>query len=146
MRNRVARFAAVGLVGFLVQIGTLAWLTVAGWAYQPATILAVEIAVLHNFLWHERWTWRDRTSAGAAAWARLGRFQLTNGVNSLVGNLLLTAVGVELLDLHVVNANAIAVVLTALANYMAADRWVFRPLSPSSLVARPFQGRATRIC
>jgi putative flippase GtrA len=104
----------------------LAWLTAAGWAYQPATILAVEIAVLHNFLWHERWTWRDRTSAGVGVGARLGRFHLTNGVNSLGGNLLLTAIGVEFLDLHVVDANTIAVVLTAFANYVTADRWVFR--------------------
>ena len=27
-------------------------------------LIAVEAAVLHNFGWHERWTWRDRPRAG----------------------------------------------------------------------------------
>jgi putative flippase GtrA len=125
MRRRGARFAAVGLVGFLLQVGVLAWLTATGWPYQPATVLAVEMAILHNFCWHERWTWRDRTDAYAGTWARLGRFHMTAGISSLAGNLVVTTVGVELLGLHVVGANAMAVVLTALANYLAADRWVF---------------------
>ena len=58
------RFSAVGLVGFLVQIAALAALTtLAHWTWLPATLLSVELAVIHNFFWHERWTWIDRTDA-----------------------------------------------------------------------------------
>ena len=32
--------------------------------YLVATALAVETAVIHNFLWHERFTWADRSGTG----------------------------------------------------------------------------------
>ena len=67
MKGRVPAFVAVGAIGFLLQLGSLAFLTmVAGWPYGPATASAVQLAVIHNFLWHERWTWRDRTIPLAA--------------------------------------------------------------------------------
>ena len=31
-------------------------------SYLTATALAVELAVLNNFVWHQLWTWRDRPS------------------------------------------------------------------------------------
>jgi putative flippase GtrA len=33
-----------------------------------ATAVAVELAVLHNFVWHHCWTWRDWPSATSAKW------------------------------------------------------------------------------
>ena len=42
-------------------MGAMALLTAVGWPYAPAAAAAVELAVLNNFFWHERWTWRDRT-------------------------------------------------------------------------------------
>ncbi len=53
---RAATFAGIGLIGFGVQLATLALLVLAGWPYLVATCVAVEAAVLHNFAWHERWT------------------------------------------------------------------------------------------
>ncbi|SPE37485.1 GtrA family protein [Candidatus Sulfopaludibacter sp. SbA6] len=32
-----------------------------GLGYLPATALAVETAVLPNFIWHDRFTWKGRT-------------------------------------------------------------------------------------
>ena len=59
--RRWLRFNAVGLAGVIVQLGVLAALTrFAGWHYLPATLVAVELTLLHNLAWHERWTWRDR--------------------------------------------------------------------------------------
>jgi putative flippase GtrA len=58
--QRPARFAVVGAIGVVVQLGTLEALTALGCHYLWATGLAVEVAVLHNFMWHQRFTWRDR--------------------------------------------------------------------------------------
>ena len=59
--QRLARFAAAGLGGFVVQLGALAALTmVLNVHYLTATIIAVEAAILVNFFWHERWTWGAR--------------------------------------------------------------------------------------
>ena len=57
-------FNGIGLAGAAVQLAVLWMLLAARVHYLPATLLAVEAALLHNFLWHERWTWSDRPAAG----------------------------------------------------------------------------------
>jgi putative flippase GtrA len=125
MRHRLVAFVAVGTIGFFIQIATLVLLNkVAHWPYLPAIAVAVELAILHNFWWHEHWTWRDRAMSTSPE-VRLLRFHTSNGCVSLSGNLLATVVLVENFDLDVVTANAVAVVLTCLGNFLLAERWVF---------------------
>lgn len=56
------KFNAVGAGGIVVQLVMLAFLK-SGLRlnYLAATALAVESTVVHNFFWHERFTWADRT-------------------------------------------------------------------------------------
>src|SRR6266850_7391971 len=73
--QRFTVFLAVGWLGFALQLTALAFLTsVAHWPWLPATIVAVELAVVHNFIWHERVTWRDRDAGGIAKFAGFARF------------------------------------------------------------------------
>ena len=123
---RFWRFNGVGLAGFVVQMAVLTALIAAGLHYLAATAIAVEAAVVHNFLWHERWTWRDRPVTGMARLDRLWRFHLLNGLVSLAGNLLIVRLLVGLLGVHPVAANAAAVLACALVNFTASDRLVFR--------------------
>ena len=122
---RIATFMTVGALGFVVQMTALAGLLAAGWPYLAATAVAVEAAVLHNFLWHERWTWGDRTAGATGAAARLARFNLTTGLTSIGGNVAFTALYVGAFGLHPVVANVLAVASTAAANFLIADRCVF---------------------
>ena len=122
---RFARFNAVGVLGFGVQLAILALLTRAGVHYLAATAIAVEATLLHNFAWHERWTWKERRSRGEGRVLRLARFHALNGVVSFAGNLLLMAALVGALHVTPVLANAIAVTVCATLNYFAADRMVF---------------------
>jgi putative flippase GtrA len=113
---------AVGALGFVVQVSALAALTsIAHWHWLPATILSVELAVLHNFFWHRRWTWRDRSPAGV-----LLRFHVSNGVASIAGNTALMALLVGILGVPTIAANLVAVAAMTAANFMLADRWAFR--------------------
>jgi putative flippase GtrA len=128
---RVGPFVAVGVLGFLLQIAALHLLTsYAGWWWLPATLLSVELAIVHNFLWHERWTWIDRVAMNRLP--RLARFHVANGLVSIAGNTLLMAWLVGILRLPTIPANTIAVVATSLVNFLIADRWVFRvgPAAP----------------
>ncbi len=130
LAGRVVKFHAVGLIGTGVQLVALvAFKSLLGLGYLLATALAVEVAVLHNFCWHERWTWVERTrhAPGAALLAgRLLRFNLTNGLVSIVSNLLLMRLLVGVLHLHYLFANVLAIALTSLANFLLSELFVFR--------------------
>ncbi len=122
---RFARFNGVGAVGFAVQLAVLTGLLHTGIPYLPATVLAVEASILNNFVWHERWTWRDRPSTGRARLERLGRFHALNGVVSLGGNVAIVWLGVSHFAMTPVAANAVAVLACGLINYYGSDRVVF---------------------
>ena len=126
MTHRVTTFVAVGALGFMLQVATLTLLTMAvGCPYVAATAIAVGLAVVHNFCWHERWTWRDRTAGRRGKAQRLLKYLATTGLTSVGGNLIVTVICVELLGLRVIAANAAGVAAMTLANFSVADRWVF---------------------
>ena len=127
------RFYAVGAVGIAVQLAALTFLKSGlHLDYLPATALAVEAALLHNFFWHERWTWADRIrSLPAGRRSRLIRFHVTTGAMSILGNLVCMQALVGWMQVPYLLANAIAIALCSGLNYLAADRLVFRPLGDS---------------
>jgi putative flippase GtrA len=126
LRARIGIFTLVGVIGYGVQTAVL-WLLVGriGWAVVPATLVATEAAVLHNFLWHLGWTWADRPVGARAAGWRLLRFNLSNGGFSLVGGAAIMALLVDALGVHYLLANLAAVLVVSIANFLASDRFVF---------------------
>ena len=117
------KFNAVGAIGILVQLGALELLRgVLGLNYLLATALAVEAAILHNFVWHERFTWADRKSTDHLK--RLLKFNLTTGIFSIAENLLFTAALVEA-GIGYLLANAISIALCSIINFLLNDRMVF---------------------
>jgi putative flippase GtrA len=124
--SRPARFVCVGLVGFILQTLALQALTTrAGVPYLVATALAVEIAILHNFVWHEWWTWRDRARASGGRLHRLARFNGLSALISITGNVGLTGLLVDVGGFQLLAANALAVVSLSLVTYASLDHWVF---------------------
>ena len=100
--------------------------------------MAVEGAILHNFVWHEHFTWADRTQIGrtqsgrlqignpsgksSCDWLlRLLRFHLANGTISIVGNVALMKWMVGQMHGNYLVANAIAIVICSLANFLASE-------------------------
>ena len=120
MKQRVTRFYAVGLLGIPVQLGALAMLSRV-MDVGPAAALAVEVAIIHNFLWHRRWTWSDRRGS-------FWRFNATTGLISILGNTALTVALVRL-GLPVMAANAVAIASCSAATYLAANRVAFRAIA-----------------
>src|SRR5262249_41261445 len=111
------KFNAVGALGITVQLGVLALLkSGAGLRYLPATAIAVETAVLHNFMWHERWTWFERTRSTRGLPDRLARFHLANGVVSIWGNLALMWLFVARFGMGYFVANLLAIATCSIAN------------------------------
>jgi putative flippase GtrA len=135
--NRLLRFAFAGLGGFILQISTLAllteWLAVH---YLPATIVSVEAAILLNFVWHERWTWRDRpASTSSERWQRLARFNVLTGLTSIVGTALIASILVEGFSLSPVLANILSVAALGAVNFAGANALVFKSLATMVMLA-----------
>jgi putative flippase GtrA len=158
---RWCKFNLVGAVGICVQFGVLFFLkSELHFPYLAATALAVEAAVVHNFFWHERFTWADRIKCDrmrpswgghpAAATAqnlpsalfaalerrarqklhsprfgRFVRFNLTTGLISIAGNLGMMRVMVGRGHMNYLFANAVAIAVCSLVNFVVSDGWVF---------------------
>jgi len=129
--RRWMKFHAVGAIGAGVQLVALAFYKGAlGMHYLTATALAVETAILHNFCWHERWTWveRSRRSPGTVLLLeRLLRFNCTSGLLSIVSNLVLMRLFVGQMRMHYLVGNLLTIITASLANFLASEWFVFRP-------------------
>ena len=115
-------------MGAVLQLMLVSLLTKCFGVFSTAaTLVAVEITVLHNFIWHERFTWSNRGPKSSRQLAlRLWRFHAGNGLVSLAGNTILMYCLVERLKAPVLPAAMGAIVLCSLANFLIADRWVYR--------------------
>lgn len=125
---RWLKFNLVGTIGIVVQLAVLALLTHGfGMNYLIATAFAVETAILHNFVWHERYTWAGRGGGSARALVgRLVRFHAGNGVVSLLGNLVLMRILVGAFGVPAMLANVIAIAACGLLNFAIGEWLVFR--------------------
>jgi putative flippase GtrA len=129
--RRWLKFNAVGGIGIGVQLAALAiFRSLLHLDYLLATVLAVETAVLHNFLWHERFTWADRPARHFThSLVRLVRFNATNGLVSILGNVLLMRLLVGGLGMQYFVANLVAIAACSVVNFLLSDCFVFQAKS-----------------
>jgi putative flippase GtrA len=129
---RWGKFNLVGAMGMVVQLAALACIIrLAPGHYLFATTAAIELTLLHNFIWHLNYTWRDRRDASSMP-AQLMRFHLSNGVVSMMGNLALMRILVQEARLPVLAANCIAILCCSIANFLLGNNWAFGAPSEKS--------------
>lgn len=123
-----SKFNLVGLLGIILQLSLLKLFTVMDVGYLVATSIAVEITIIHNFFWHEHWTWQERTTSCnqiSNKISRLIKFNTTTGLISLIGNLLLMKLFVEALNLPIALANLFAIGICGIFNFLVSNLVVF---------------------
>jgi putative flippase GtrA len=121
---RWLKFNAVGAMGICLQLSVLALLRSGfGWNYLLSTAVAVEITVVHNFLWHERFTWADRITNTPLR--RFAAFNFSNGAISLLGNIGLMKLLVGAFGSNYFVANVVSIAACSLLNFAVGDRFVF---------------------
>jgi putative flippase GtrA len=122
------KFNLVGGLGIAVQLVVLAGLKSGlHLNYLLATAVAVETAIVHNFLWHERYTWADWVRPSwRDSLPRLLRFNLSNGAVSIAGNLALMKLIAGPGRVNYLVANGIAIAVCSLLNFLVSEEWVFR--------------------
>ena len=132
------RFWVAGLGGFAVQIATMAALThLLGVHYVTATIIAVEAAILVNFVSHERWTWKARLrefGGASGVRGRLLRFNALTALTSIAGSVVVTTFLVETASMVPIVANSISVIVLGALNFVGSDRFVFRAAALALLI------------
>lgn len=118
---RFVRFGIVGALGVVVNSSVLFLAHgVIGLPLLLASALAVEVAILHNFLWNERWTF----GATDFSLVRLGKFNLTSlgGLVISLGVLyLLVACG----RVHYLLANLVGIALATAWNFALSLFWTW---------------------
>lgn len=121
---RWLKFNAVGAGGIVVQLAALAILkSVFKLDYLLSTALAVESAVVHNYFWHERFTWSDRETK--SSWLRFLKFNGTTGLFSILGNVLVMRVLVGQAHLNYFVANILTIAICSILNFLVSDCFVF---------------------
>jgi putative flippase GtrA len=122
---RYWRFNLVGAMGIVVQLAALALISrCAPGHYLIATAAAIELALLHNFVWHLQFTWSDRRGRSALL-PQLVRFHLANGLVSMLGNLALMRILVHGAHLPLLAANTVAILCCSLVNFCLGNNWAF---------------------
>ena len=120
-------FNLIGIGGFALQIGTVALLTRGlDWDSFVATAVGLEVAAVHNFIGHNRVTWRERRPRSGREWvSRYLRYQVAK-TTTLAASLLMTMMMVMATRMPAEVANTMAVLFCAIPNYFLTDRLVFR--------------------
>lgn len=129
---RMSRFMLIGALGFVVQMVMATLLLAVGMAPVPATVLAIEAAIVSNHAWHRRWAWRDRVAALPWTVTLLRAHFGAGGTSLVIGVAVVAALAGRVPPLL---AQVVAVVLCAVANFWIADRWVFRRAAPVAALA-----------
>jgi putative flippase GtrA len=122
---RWGKFNLVGAMGMVLQLAALALINRrTGVHYLLASVAAIEITLLHNFAWHLHYTWRDRRDHSTRL-TQLIRFHLSNGLVSLIGNLVLMRILVQDARLPLLVSNGIAILCCSIINFCLGDNWAF---------------------
>jgi dolichol-phosphate mannosyltransferase len=133
---RFVRFAAVGTLGVVVNTLVLLMLREhAGWPYLLASALAIETAIMHNFILNDLWTFRDHIRRGESTiWRRFGRFQ-TVSLGGTVVNLAVLWLLHGLLGFPLLASNLVGIGGAVLYNYAANKLWTWQVGHPREMAA-----------
>lgn len=118
--GRFIRFALVGVSGLVVDMGMLYLLYDGiGLRLTRSAIVAAELAIVNNFIWNDRWTFRDLAAQQRAKRQVLKRFLKFNLVclAGVVLKIILLNILFNGLHLNAYLANLIAILLVTLWNF-----------------------------
>jgi putative flippase GtrA len=119
--EQLAKFCAVGAVGYVINLGVYAALIGTGLHYLAAATCSFLVAVTSNYTWNRVWTFRDRRAGVAAQGMRFFVVSLGSlGANLIVLHVLIT------LGTGKLAGQAIAIVLVTPLNFLGNRLWSFR--------------------
>jgi len=119
-----SKFALVGIIGIVVnQVALYALTDGLGIYYIWSAILASQLSTLNNFLLTELWVFRDRDHRSHVLYRYLV-FNLLN-IATLVIRVPVLFILTDLLGVHYLISNLVAIGLTFGVRYVVADNWIW---------------------
>ncbi|HMD68026.1 MAG TPA: GtrA family protein [Chitinivibrionales bacterium] len=134
---RFVKFGIVGGSGVVVNAGLFYLFTTgAAFDHKVASVIAIECAIINNFLWNYFWTWKDRKTESKRSFAyMLMKFNLSSGLIAFVVNFGLLVLLTDLLHVNyhfpisqvsnVFISNLIGIGCGTLANFFLSHYLVF---------------------
>lgn len=124
--QRFLQYLAVGVIGLGINEGGLFLVTgVLGFPYVLGGLVGRVTSISANYVMNDSWTWRDRGETGLRQWGWRGvKYVATRVVGMAIG-LGSLVVFVELLGLHYLVANVLAVGVGVFWGFAASELWVW---------------------
>ena len=120
------KFGLVGIIGIFVNEGILYLLTEhAGWFYLISSVMAIQSAILNNFIFNHVWTFKERRSESLSLLNRLGRFELIS-ITGAAASIILLFILTSLFGIHYLKSNLIAIMVTFMINFSGNNLWTWR--------------------
>jgi dolichol-phosphate mannosyltransferase len=133
LRHRFLKFGTVGASGTFVNLGVLYLaqeylfnlIEPESMRLNASLVVAILFATVNNFLWNRAWTWRDRKHLHRhrSRLAQFGQYAMACWLGIAL-QILFTKLLV--IYFHYLIANAIAIVLSSVFNFVVNDLWTFR--------------------
>ena len=118
-----AKFCLVGGLGVIIDMLALSFLTNPQWGHLNigwSKLWSAEIALLHNFLWNEAWTFKSVANAPnqpGGALRRLARFHVICGLGIALSLYILKTL-YEDFQVNLYFANSLAILTATLWNFL----------------------------
>ncbi len=123
LSSPIVRFALVGALGTLVNLGAL-WIIhyALGVIHEIASALAIEISVLSNFFLNDLWTFRRKRRTGIIG--SIARYHLANASGILVQYAISVAL-FRIIRLESLTSQFIGIIFGFLVNYILSRKMVW---------------------
>jgi hypothetical protein len=126
--GQLLRFGFVGVLGTAVNVAILHVLhTELGWGFTRSSAIATELAIVHNYIWNELWTFHIRK----LDLGRLIRYQMSSLLAATV-TVVVATLAKEIMDPRL--AQLVGILAGAGLNYVVNVRWTW---GPTATISRP---------
>ena len=125
---RGSKFILVGWIGMIVNSCCLfLFKGILDVPLIPASLMAIEIAIVHNFFWHRHWTWRDRNGEEDQSLLRqLLTYNLMTGSVDLVANVTVLWLLTTFLGIYYMIANIAGMIMGPFIKFWLNEKVIFR--------------------
>jgi len=95
----------------------------------PASVMAIEVAIIHNFIWYRYWAWGDRaTVEGVRApfFQQLVYYNIATGMVDLVVNVSILWLLYKVFGVYYLIANIIGMILGPFIKFWVNEKLIFK--------------------